>query len=152
LLAPTVIPSVPPDRNLLSSLFLIPFSPNSPNSHSILTSSCSSVDHDDIVKIINRNGALRDLESHPKSGNLTSNVPEESKSKNYNKNKSASDFNSWESSVWPEIKRKILCTLEAAQTATTHREKSFEFLGYDILVDEEGVPWILEVKILNDLK
>jgi Tubulin-tyrosine ligase family len=100
------------------------------------------------VKIINRNGVLRDLESHPKSGNLPSNTPEKSKNKNEYKirDKSASDSNSWERSVWPEIKRKIICTLEAAQTATTHREKSFEFLGYDVLVDEEGVPWILEVK------
>ena len=99
------------------------------------------------MKIINRNGALRDLELHPKSGTLTSNTSEKNKNKSKNKNKLLSNSNSWECSVWPEIKRKILCTLEAAQTSTTHREKSFEFLGYDVLVDEEGVPWILEVRI-----
>lgn len=99
------------------------------------------------MKIINKNGALCDLESHPKSGNLLTNTSEKNRNQDKRDGKLVSNFNSWECSVWPEIKRKILCTLEAAQTSTTHREKSFEFLGYDVLVDEEGVPWILEVRI-----
>ena len=54
---------------------------------------------------------------------------------------------SWESSIWPEIKRKIFATLEAAQTSIVHRPGTFEFLGYDILIDANGVPWILEVSL-----
>ena len=52
---------------------------------------------------------------------------------------------SWESTIWPEIKRKILATLETAQTSIIHRPRTFEFLGYDVLIDANGVPWILEV-------
>ena len=52
---------------------------------------------------------------------------------------------SWESTIWPEIKRKIFATLETAQTSIIHRPRTFEFLGYDVLIDANGVPWILEV-------
>ena len=51
----------------------------------------------------------------------------------------------WESKVWPEIKKKIFSTLESAQTGVMDRPRTFEFLGYDVLIDANGVPWILEV-------
>jgi len=53
----------------------------------------------------------------------------------------------WNQHVWPEIKRKILATLEATKGQVSHREKSFEFLGYDIILDDALTPWILEVNM-----
>ena len=40
----------------------------------------------------------------------------------------------WEQLVWPEIQRKIAVTLTAATCVggITHRDRSFEFLGFDV--------------------
>lgn len=53
----------------------------------------------------------------------------------------------WENRVWPEIKRKILATLEATKGDIVHRDRSFEFLGYDVIIDDQLTPWILEVNM-----
>ena len=55
----------------------------------------------------------------------------------------------WTNHVWPEIKRKIFATLAVTQTLVTHREGSFEFLGYDVMIDEQLCPWIIEVTHLH---
>ena len=55
----------------------------------------------------------------------------------------------WTTHVWPEIKRKIFATLAVTQTLVTHREGSFEFLGYDVMIDEQLCPWIIEVTHLR---
>lgn len=59
----------------------------------------------------------------------------------------ASGDGKWGRDVWPEIKRKIVATLEATKSQVTHRERSFEFLGYDIILDDDLTPWILEVNM-----
>lgn len=53
----------------------------------------------------------------------------------------------WCVMVWPEIKRKIVVTLKLAQTKVTPRPKSFELLGYDVIIDDSLTPWILEVNM-----
>jgi hypothetical protein len=58
------------------------------------------------------------------------------------------DVRSWASFVWPQMKRKIWAVLEAAQTRVLHRDRSFELLGFDVLVDDHLQPWILEVGLL----
>ena len=53
----------------------------------------------------------------------------------------------WKDNIWPEVKRKILITIEATKDKIGHRSRSFEFLGYDILLDEQLNPWILEANM-----
>lgn len=53
----------------------------------------------------------------------------------------------WKNTIWPEVKRKILITIEATKDKIGHRSRSFEFLGYDILLDEQLNPWILEANM-----
>jgi hypothetical protein len=55
---------------------------------------------------------------------------------------------SWEETVWPEITSKIYATLEVTQTAVVQRERTFQFLGYDVLIDSDNAPWILEVNMM----
>ena len=49
--------------------------------------------------------------------------------------------------MWPAIKRKIAITLRGAREKVVHRPQCFEFLGYDVLIDEMLEPWILEVNM-----
>jgi hypothetical protein len=53
----------------------------------------------------------------------------------------------WRDYVWPAIKRKIAITLRGAREKVVHRPQCFEFLGYDVLIDEMLEPWILEVNM-----
>lgn len=53
----------------------------------------------------------------------------------------------WADEVWPAIKRKIYATLESSKSSITPRERSFEFLGFDVILDKDLTPWILEVNM-----
>lgn len=55
--------------------------------------------------------------------------------------------NNWNKKIWPGIKASICSTLKVSKEHVKHREKSFEFLGYDVLIDELHNPWILEVNM-----
>jgi hypothetical protein len=43
------------------------------------------------------------------------------------------------------MKNIVKWTLESVQDVVTHREHSFEMLGYDFMIDEEFRPWLIEV-------
>ncbi len=63
---------------------------------------------------------------------------------------SASSVNkTWDGDVWPEIKSKIMQTLQAVCCSgnVTHRNRSFEFLGFDVMLDDNLNPWILEINM-----
>ena len=55
----------------------------------------------------------------------------------------------WDNDVWPDIKNKIMQTLQAVCCSgnVTQRERSFEFLGFDVMLDNNLNPWILEVNM-----
>lgn len=54
----------------------------------------------------------------------------------------------WDNYLWPKIKSNILSTLQLLGTKlSSTRSKSFELLGYDVLIDETFQPWILEVNM-----
>ena len=53
----------------------------------------------------------------------------------------------WTHEIWPKIKRKISATLEGCSLHVIQRKKSFQLLGYDVLIDETLEPWILEVNM-----
>jgi hypothetical protein len=53
----------------------------------------------------------------------------------------------WHLKVWPEIKRKIIATLQITCNHIQHRKNSFEFLGYDVIFDNNFNPWILEANM-----
>jgi hypothetical protein len=51
----------------------------------------------------------------------------------------------WSRRVWPSIRRKVAALLLVSAQRVQHRPRSFEFLGFDVLIDEQCEPWILEV-------
>ncbi|CEM28295.1 unnamed protein product [Vitrella brassicaformis CCMP3155] len=53
----------------------------------------------------------------------------------------------WEGRLLPQIRYIILHTILAATHSLTGREKSFELYGFDILIDEDLHPWLLEVNL-----
>ena len=55
----------------------------------------------------------------------------------------------WEGFLWPKIKHNIIQTLQAVCCSgnVTQRDRSFELLGFDVMLDGDLNPWILEVNM-----
>jgi hypothetical protein len=53
----------------------------------------------------------------------------------------------WNRRIWPRIREIVIATAEAAIPHLQLRRRSFEFLGYDILLDRYMRPWLLEVNM-----
>ena len=51
----------------------------------------------------------------------------------------------WEESIKPKVKNIVRYSLEAAQDMIEHRKNSCELFGYDIMIDENLNPWLIEV-------
>eukprot|EP00347_Sterkiella_histriomuscorum_P014185 403361837 len=47
--------------------------------------------------------------------------------------------------IWPQIQKYVTCSLQSVQDMVENRKNSFEFLGYDFMVDEDLKVWLIEV-------
>lgn len=47
--------------------------------------------------------------------------------------------------IWPQFQRQVVCSLESVQDMVEARKNSFEFLGYDFMVDENLKVWLIEI-------
>jgi tubulin monoglycylase TTLL3/8 len=54
-------------------------------------------------------------------------------------------YDIWEEKILPKIKKIVIHSLECVQEQIENRKNSFELYGYDIMLDEEGTPWLIEV-------
>lgn len=64
--------------------------------------------------------------------------------KEYIKNKYSVGFNE---KILPTIEQLIITTIKACRKRIKHRERSFEIYGFDIILDENLNPWLLEVNL-----
>eukprot|EP00397_Hematodinium_sp_SG-2012_P000667 GEMP01000668.1.p1 GENE.GEMP01000668.1~~GEMP01000668.1.p1 ORF type:complete len:1775 (+),score=410.32 GEMP01000668.1:168-5492(+) len=53
----------------------------------------------------------------------------------------------WEEVLVPHMERIILTTLGAAQNLIVQRPQCFELFGFDVMVDQDLNPWLLEVNL-----
>lgn len=51
----------------------------------------------------------------------------------------------WEENLWPQIKKYVKASLQSVQDQVDNRKNSFEFFGYDFMVDEDLRVWLIEV-------
>lgn len=56
----------------------------------------------------------------------------------------------WKNKIWPAIRKKVSSLLLMSAQHVKHRPHSFEFLGFDVLIDEQCEPWILEVATFSN--
>lgn len=51
----------------------------------------------------------------------------------------------YENKIWPQIKKYVKASLMAVKDQVDNRKNSFEFFGYDLMVDEDLRVWLIEV-------
>jgi tubulin monoglycylase TTLL3/8 len=51
----------------------------------------------------------------------------------------------WDESIKPKVKNIVKWSLESAQDMIEHRKNSCELFGYDIMIDENLNPWLIEI-------
>jgi tubulin monoglycylase TTLL3/8 len=51
----------------------------------------------------------------------------------------------WEEDIVPKVKDIIIHSLQAVQDVMDTRKGSMELLGYDIMIDDQFKPWLIEV-------
>jgi tubulin monoglycylase TTLL3/8 len=57
----------------------------------------------------------------------------------------------WEDNLRPAMWKIAAQTMHAVQDVVKHRKNSFEWFGFDFLIDESLQPWLLEVNISPDM-
>ena len=53
----------------------------------------------------------------------------------------------WHSQVWPRVLEIVRVSIEAGRLKLSPRNNSFELLGYDIILDHDLNPWLLEINL-----
>ena len=53
--------------------------------------------------------------------------------------------NIYEEVIWPQIKKQIKASAQSVQDMVDNRKNSFEFYGYDFMVDQDMKVWLIEV-------
>lgn len=56
------------------------------------------------------------------------------------------DF-TWQKSMLPKISEAIWRSLKALQETQDHRPNSFEIYGFDVVLDSQLNPWVIEINL-----
>jgi len=51
----------------------------------------------------------------------------------------------WENTLKEKIKQLVIWSLESAQDVIENRKNSHEIFGFDVMIDEELNPWLIEI-------
>lgn len=54
---------------------------------------------------------------------------------------------SWDKNMRPQINTVVFSTLKGVQDAMEQRPNTFEIYGFDLIVDSELRPWVIEVNL-----
>lgn len=53
----------------------------------------------------------------------------------------------WDSRIKPQIREIVIKTFQSCSSKMKHRERSFEIYGFDLMLDENLKPWLIEVNL-----
>ena len=56
------------------------------------------------------------------------------------------DF-TWSTHMFPKIKTVVIETLKSVQENVKHKNNCFELYGFDLVLDQELTPWLIEVNL-----